>query len=72
MLFGLILDLAGGAGSEAAWIAAFATQALVNAAGPSPICATTFAAGAQRRRAPGNSREFDCGAAAAVRIELAA
>jgi MFS family permease len=34
MLFGLILDLAGGAGSEAAWIAAFAVQAIIGAAWP--------------------------------------
>lgn len=34
MLFGLILDLTGGAGSEAAWIAAFAAQAIIGAAWP--------------------------------------
>jgi MFS family permease len=34
MLFGLILDLAGGAGSEAAWIAAFAVQAMIGVAWP--------------------------------------
>jgi MFS family permease len=34
MLFGLVLDLAGGVGQEAAWIAAFAVQAAVGAAWP--------------------------------------
>jgi MFS family permease len=34
ILFGLILDLAGGAGSQAAWIAAFAVQAIIGAAWP--------------------------------------
>jgi MFS family permease len=34
MLFGLILDLAGGSGSEPAWIAAFAAQAIIGAAWP--------------------------------------
>jgi MFS family permease len=34
MLFGLILDLAGGAGSEGAWIAAFAVQAMIGVAWP--------------------------------------
>jgi MFS family permease len=34
MLFGLVLDLAGGSGREAAWIAAFAVQAAIGAAWP--------------------------------------
>jgi hypothetical protein len=34
ILFGLILDLAGGTGSEAAWITAFAAQAIIGAAWP--------------------------------------
>jgi MFS family permease len=34
MLFGLILDLAGGTGSATAWIVAFAAQALISAAWP--------------------------------------
>ena len=34
MLFGLILDLVGGTESEAAWITAFAVQAIMGAAWP--------------------------------------
>ena len=54
-LFGLILDLAGGTESEAAWITAFAAQAIIGAAWPPPICATASAAVAQYRCARGNS-----------------
>jgi MFS family permease len=34
MLFGFVLDLAGGSGREAAWIAAFAMQAALGASWP--------------------------------------
>jgi MFS family permease len=47
MLFGLLLDLAGGTESEAAWITAFAAQALVSAAWPRAYLRN----GVRRRRA---------------------
>ena len=52
MLFGSILDLAGGAGSEAAWLAAFAAQAIIGAAWPFAYLHNRL----RSRRASANSR----------------